>query len=118
MDVASIRTQVQNRISDDLSRAVIRHVTASARLVQLDSTRHKLLLAPGHVRPAVAPDAKRDDRRVLQKKEKVRNATGASLLNKRFLEFERVAVGNYSEAAYFEAAYLRWRFRRASVSSC
>ena len=47
--IASFRTKIENRISDDLSGAVIRHVTAPAGFVHLYAVHRKLPVAGSHV---------------------------------------------------------------------
>ena len=79
MDVASIGTQVDDGIADDLSGAVVGDVTTPSCLVDLDAQTCELRIARGDVRSAAAPDAKRNDRRVLQKKQQIRDTTGAAL---------------------------------------
>jgi hypothetical protein len=117
MNIASVWAQVNDRIADDLPGTVVGYVTTPPCLMNLDTQTCELRIARGDVRPAAAPDAKRNDRRVLQKKEKIRDTTGAALLDKRLLDVERFSVRNNSEAPDFQRARLRRRLRRASASS-
>jgi len=113
MHIASVWTKIENRISDDLSGTVVRHITATAGFMHLDAMHRKLPIAGNDMRTAVAPDTKCDHRRMLKKEQQVGNTASASLFDKRFLQIERLAVRNGPEAAHVESPAPR----RADVSS-
>src|ERR1051325_5232840 len=101
MHVAAVGPQVENGIADDLPRPVIRDVSATPRLVQLDTALRQLCVRGDDVGTARFPDAEGDDARMLEQEEKVRNTPGAALLDERCLHLECVGVGNDAEAPDF-----------------
>src|SRR5258705_4324332 len=104
MHVASIGTQIDDGIADDLSGAVVGDVTTPSCLVDLDAQACELRIARGDVRPAAAPHAKRNDRRGLQEKQKIPDAAGAALFGKWLLHVERVSATKHSEEPDFPCA--------------
>ena len=73
MHIASFRTKIENRISDDLSGTVIRHITAAASFMHLDAVHRKLPVAGNDMRTAATPDTKGNHRRMLKKEQQVGN---------------------------------------------
>ena len=67
MYIASVRTQIENRVSDDLSWAVIRHVTAAAGFMHLYAVFRELPVAGGDMRTAVTADAEGNHSGMLEK---------------------------------------------------
>ena len=103
MHIAPVWTQIENWISDDLSRTVIRHITATTGFIYLDATRRKVLLAGSHVRTAITSDAESDYWRMLEKDQQIRDTAGPTLFDEHLLKIERLSVGNQPEAANFES---------------
>jgi hypothetical protein len=83
--IASVWTQIENWISDDLSGAVIRHITAAACLMHLDAVHREVPVAGGDMRTAVTPDTEGNHRRVLKEEQQIGNTAGAALFDKRLL---------------------------------
>lgn len=101
--VATIRFEIQNRIPDDLSRTVVRDITAAPRLVDFDTSRGKGLRRDENVRtPPISPNAKCQYRRVLDQKQQVVDLIGAPLLDERTLQSQRVDVGDNAKLTDFE----------------
>src|SRR4029450_818963 len=94
MDIASVRTQIENRVSDDLSWAVIRHVTAAAGFMHLYAVLRELPVAGGDMPTAIPADAEGNHSGMLEKQQQVWNTAGAALFDKRLLQVERLAIGN------------------------
>jgi hypothetical protein len=114
MHVAAVWPQVHDRIADDLSRAVVRHVAAAASVVHADSQLFEPRIGGDDMRSAGAPDAKRDDRWMLKEKEKVRNTPGPPFLDKRLLQLQAFVIGQQSQATDFERPRVRPGWRRSS----
>ena len=82
MHVASIRTQIDDWVPDDLPRAVIRHIAAATGLVNSDAKRREPIAGRDDVgAPAVALHAKRNHRWVLQQQEQIGDALGSPLFD-------------------------------------
>jgi hypothetical protein len=104
MHIAPVWTQIENRISNDLSGAVIRHITAAAGVVHLDAVQRELPVAGSDMRTAITPDAESNHRRMLEKDQEIGDAAGATLFDKRLLQIKRLPVRNEPESAYFEGS--------------
>ena len=83
MHVATVWAQIEDRVRHDLAGTVIRHVATAAGIVHFDTALRELRVGGDHVRSARAPNAKRDHRRMLQRRSKIRNAPGAALFDER-----------------------------------
>jgi hypothetical protein len=105
MHVAPIRIEVDDRVSDHLAGAVIRHVAAAAGFEYLDAPRRELIRRGDDVRPAVLLDADRDHVRMLQQQQGVGDAVGFAILDERALQVERVGVGNETEPPHLERVH-------------
>ena len=106
--VAAIRIEVDDRIADELTRAVIGDVAAAPGLDELDAPRGSASGVSSDVRSIVPRlDAERDDRRMLQEQQLIADRAGFSLLDQLPLQLQRVGVGDEAEAPD-----VRWRSRR------
>jgi hypothetical protein len=85
--VAAIGPEVYDWISNDLPRSVVSHVTASARLVDLDATSCQLILACQDVSPAtVVSNTECQNVRMLDKEQDIRDAVALTIFNERSLK--------------------------------
>ena len=101
--VAPIRPQIEDRVADDLTRTVIRHVAAAAGLVNRDAEIGELLVGRNDVGARdLAAHAEGDDGRMLQEQEQVGNAVGSTLLDERSLQRERLDVADQPETTDLE----------------
>src|SRR5262249_35271389 len=123
MHIASVGTQIEDRISDDLAGAVICHVAAATGFMHLDALHRKLPLGGRDMRTTVTPDAESNHRRMLKQEQQIGHAAGTTLFNDVLLQFERLAVGTKPEAAPFEnpsprrpGVSRRWRERPPGVA--
>src|SRR5262249_189384 len=115
--VLAIRLEVDDRVSDDLPRAVIRDVAAASRLEDVDAQRFQMIVRGDDIRAApVALDAQRDDARMLQEDPQVRPPGPAGLFGERALHRERVGVGNDAEAPDFK--WTHYTSLGSKFSSC
>ena len=103
MHIAPVWTQIENWISDDLSRTVIRHIPAAAGFMHLNAVHRQLFLAGSDMRTAITPDPESNHRRMLEKHQQIRNAPGAALFDEFLLQIERLPVRNKPEAANVES---------------
>ena len=100
MDVLSIRLEVEDRIADQLSRAVIGDVAAASGLDDLDAARGQRLGGGDDVRPGLGElHAERDDMGMFEQQQRVGDAIGAPVFDEGLLQVERFAVGDQAEAA-------------------
>src|SRR5688572_10557682 len=104
MDVAAIRVQVHDWITDNLSGSVIGHVAAAAGLEHFNAARRELLGRGENVRAAVFLDADSDDVGMLQEEQRGGNAIGLAILDQGALQREAVRVGNEPESPHVERA--------------
>jgi hypothetical protein len=124
MHVAAVGVEVDDRITDDLAGAVVGHVAAAARFVDPDAEPRQLLVAGDDVgAAAVALDAERDHRRMLEQQQGVGHLAGPPLLDERLLHGEALRVVDDAEAMHDQrlhqsslAAVLRRTSRRSSRS--
>src|SRR5436190_14827872 len=101
--VAAFGLEVEDRIADELTRAVIRHVAAAAGLEQADALRGERLGRLEHVRQIVARlDAERDDVGVLEEQQRVGDLSALALLDERLLQREAVLVADQAETLYIQ----------------
>ena len=106
--VEAVGPQIEDRIADELTRAVERHVSASARFEKLDTVSFERLRSREHVRAIVAgPDSERDDRRVLEQEELIGNPVGLPFLDELLLEFQRLGVSDDPEPTNFDGSRRR-----------
>jgi len=101
--VAPVRPQVENGVADELARAMVRHVTATSRFVDLDAKAVELGRRREDVRTATVtlhPDS--DDRRVLEQEEQVGHMARATLLHESSLEVESFRVRDHAESPNLE----------------
>ena len=95
MDVAAIRTKVDDRVADKLTGAVVRDISAAACLVDFYTAISQQLAAGEDVRaPAVAFDAEGQHMRVLHEQEDILDVPRSTLLNQLLLERQRLGVRN------------------------
>jgi hypothetical protein len=101
--VASIRLEIDDRISNELSRSVVGDAPAASRFVNLDAAGCQRAGVRQDVRAAaIAFDAERQDVRVFDEKEHVARSPGAAILDERALKLERLAVPYAPETADLE----------------
>ena len=106
--VEAVGPQIQDRIADELTRAVEGHVSAAARFKKLDAVSFERLRSREHVRAIVAgPDSERDDRRVLEQEQLIGNPVGLPILDELLLEFQRLGVSDDPEPTNFDGP--QWR---------
>lgn len=99
VDVLSIGFQIDNRITDDLSRAVVGDVAAATGFVHLDAARREKVGISEDVRStAVAANAERQDVRVLDEQELVVNCSRLALVDERALQRQRLGVRDTPQA--------------------
>jgi len=96
--VAAVRLEVQDGVADELTRPVVRDVAASSGLEQRDAHEPAFGIVREHV-VRVRRRAERDDVRVLEQQQLVRDHAGAALADQRLLELERLAVLDGAEPA-------------------
>lgn len=102
MNVTSIGSEVQDWVSDDLTRTVVGHIAASPRFPHFDSTFGQRLCRREDVGAAtVAAHADGQDVWMLDQKQQILDAVGAPLLDEPALKQERLAVRNNAEVTYF-----------------
>ena len=92
MHVTAVGSQIDDGVPDDLPWTVIRHITAPAGFVGLNSESAKSRLGSDDVGTAFSSDPERDDWRMLEQQQKIRNALGASLLYERRLKLQRLLI--------------------------
>ena len=103
VDIAAVRTQIEDGITNQLTGTVVGDVAAAAGFEQ----RHAGVFEGGfgreHVR-AIVPDLgpERDDRRVFEEEELIGNLAGLARLDQPLLQRQAVGVGDDAEAADFE----------------
>lgn len=98
--VQTIGMQIENRIADELSRTVIRDVAAAPGFEDVDAGRLQRIGRGTHVRPpTVASDAERQHARMFDQEQKVVDVAGATLLDERPLQRERLLIGDDTESA-------------------
>ena len=115
-DVATVWLQVEDRISHELPRAVIGHVTAAAGVDHINGVgRQELPIGP-HVLIAVPRGrAARDHVRVLQQQQHVVHPSGATILDQPLLQLERVAIRDRAEAPNVHGSRTRPRLETEAV---
>src|SRR5262245_24819970 len=113
MHIASVRTQIEDRVSDDLSGAVIGHIAAATGFVHLYAVHCKLPFGGCDMRTAVMPDAEGNHGWMLEQEQHIGNAAGTTLFDECLLQFERLGIGNKAKAAYLQDPGPR----RAGISS-
>jgi hypothetical protein len=103
MHVAPIGTQINDGIAHNLAGAVVGDIAASAGFVKLDA---ELREPPGcreDMTPIVADlDPERDNGRVLEQEQLVRDRAAPALLDELLLEDKAVRVRNATETANLE----------------
>jgi hypothetical protein len=93
VDVAAIRPQIEDRISDQLAGTVIRHVAAAAGFVDFNALSGQRGRRRDDIRVAAASlRAERDDRRMLEQQQRVANPPGAPILDQLPLQLERRGI--------------------------
>ncbi len=82
MHVLSIRPEVEERIDDELSWAVVRDVAAASGLYDVDAAGGQRLRRRDDVRPRLGKlHAERDDVRMFEQEKRVGNAIGPAVFN-------------------------------------
>ena len=107
MHVAAIRPQVEDGIANELTRPVIRHVTAAAGLDDVDTEPTQRLGCGEDVLAGICalhPDG--DDGWMLQQQQQVVRPPGFAILDEGTLQIERLAVAHDSKAADEQRAVL------------
>jgi hypothetical protein len=106
MNVAAIGFQIENRVSHNLARPVIRDITAASRLVHSDAEFSQACVSGHNVgAAAVAFDTECDDSWMLQEQQQIRDVSRAALLDEAPLHDKRFVVGNNTKAADFKLAH-------------
>jgi hypothetical protein len=101
--VAAVGFQIEDRITDELTRAVERDVAAAAGLEERDTFRRERVGRLEHVRSVVpCLRAERDDGWMFEEQQLVGNAPLLALLDERVLQIERRLVFDRAEAPDFE----------------
>lgn len=96
--VASIGLQVEDGITDELSWAVISHVSAATRLVNRHALPRKLLIGSNDVSRAMARfHAEGNDGWMFEQQQRVADAPGAPVFNQRRLQIEAGLVVDTAE---------------------
>jgi hypothetical protein len=103
MDVLTIGLEVDDRIADQLARAVIRDVTATTGLEHGHAQFVEAFRCGEDVGPAAAlADAEGEHMWVLEQEQRVRNVAGLALLHERTLHLQRFVIGHTAEATNVE----------------
>lgn len=103
MDVAPIGTQINDGVAHNLAWAVVGDIAASAGFVQVDAELSEPLGRREDMTPIGANlDAKRDDGRVLEQEQLVRDRAAPALLHEFLLEDQAVRVRKPTETADLE----------------
>ena len=101
MDVASIWTQIKDRISNELAWTVISDVPTAACLNDGHACSRELRARGNDIRrPAACSDAKRDDGGMFEQEQGVADSASASILDERLLHRKRRVVLDASETPY------------------
>jgi len=90
-NIATVRGEVENRIADQLPRTVIGHVSPPPRFVQFHAKLGSTFGRDEDVRPR-RRTPQRDDVRMFEEKERVRDLLPLALLDEPTLEFVRLAI--------------------------
>ena len=92
MHVAAVGTQIEDRVADELSGAVVGDVAAATGFEDLDAARGELLGRRHDVSARRRQlDAERQDVRMLQQQQRVGDAVRAALLDERALQLDGLA---------------------------
>jgi hypothetical protein len=131
MYIATIGPQVEDWVTDELTRPVVRDVAAAAGLENRHAFRGQNLGRRDDVRVLAAGlDAKRDDWWMLEKQQRVANRTAAPFFDKPCLQLQARAVLDEPQTPNVEAARRRGdrrvrcythdssKFCRRSFSAC
>ena len=107
MHIASIGPQIHDRISNDLPRSMVRHVTASTGLVDLYPTSCQLISTRQDVSPpAIVSNTERQDVRMLDEQQDIRDAVALPVFDERSLKRESIRVRDQSQTTYFQRLQL------------
>jgi hypothetical protein len=113
--VAPIRPQVEDRVTDELARAVIGDVAAASCFEDGHALRGQRFRRRHDVRGfAAGLDAEGDDGRVFEQKQRVGDRSGPALVDQSRLQIQALAVVETPEAPHVERAR---RGRYTHVSS-
>jgi hypothetical protein len=100
MDVLAVGPEIENRVPDDLARAVIRDIAATPRLEHVYAQRREPLRSRNDVAScAPVPDADGEHVWVFEHDERVRNGSCPALLDQLTLQFQRFAVRHAAHTA-------------------
>jgi len=100
MDVAAIRIEIENRVSDDLPRTVVSDVASAARFMELDSAGIQLSgRRQDMTATTVAAHAERQHVRMLHEQQNISHMTPLALFYERSLEGERLSIGLAAESS-------------------
>ena len=103
MDVAAIDRQFEDGIADELARAVISDVAAAAGLEEPHALLRERFRGFEDIRAGVViAGAERDDGRVFEEQELIRNPPLLSRLDQLPLQIERLLVTDDAEPADFQ----------------
>ena len=112
MHVAAIRFEVDDRIADDLTRAVIRHIAATACLADFDPARGECFGRREDVRPpAIASGTERQHVRMLDEQQQIPNPIRLFVCDELALARQRIHVRHDTEAANLDGAKIQGLFR-------
>src|SRR5262249_25136630 len=113
--VAAVGFQVEYRVTDDLSRAVIRDVASSAGLEHLDPARGKGRGGGHDVGPPSPTHSQRDDRWMFYQEQHVFDPPRLPVVDERGLFSQGDAVVDEAEPADFERSHTRAGSQFSSV---
>jgi hypothetical protein len=105
--ITSIWPQVEDRVADDLTRTVVRHVTSAAGLVDGDPEFAKPLARSDDVGARnLASNPERDDGRVFEEEQQIRNSVRTPLLDPFPLKCQRLVVTDAAQPPDFQLAHV------------
>jgi hypothetical protein len=105
VNVASVRLQIHDWIADKLTGAVVGDVAAASRLEHGHALLVERFRRCHDVRAIVTVlHAERDDGRVLQQEQLIRDAPRFPILDERLLQRETVGVTDHAKPAHLDLA--------------
>ncbi len=110
VDVPAVRTEIEDRVSDELPRTVVRDVPSPSRLRHLDSEIVSFLRSHEHV-GRIGGRAHGDDVGMLQQQELVRHRAVAPALDEIFLKLRSVPIGHQAQPSQLDDPGVRRRGR-------
>jgi hypothetical protein len=92
MDVLSVRTKVEDRVADQLTGSVIRHVATAACFVNGHAAPGELFIRGENIGAAAAANANRQDVRMFEQQQRIGDAAGPTLFDQVTLQLQRFVV--------------------------